>query len=1346
MAASGSFGLGEGVESLEDRTLLAGVMPGLNVNISQLLGNQDNSAIAVNPLNSQQLFASANNESGGLFAARSTDGGVTWLPSHGADYVIADGGDALVPAGSDPTVTWDQYGNLFLSYINASMTGIPIALSTDGGATFTAVTSLGAAVDQPTIVSGPGTGGVNGSVWITYAEGGTSVTSGVSVTGLGAIGSFSAPASLAGVGQFGDITIGPHGQVVVNGQSDTAIQVITDPDGLGATPFGSFVTATTTNVARSDRIPAQPSSSIDSETGLAYDRSGGAFNGRLYLVYTEETVDESNDTDILLRYSADNGATWSVPVQVNDDAGPNSQFFPKIAIDQTTGTVGIVWLDARNDVANTKVQTFASASNDGGLTWSRSTLVSQGQTNGTATGSGRQLGEYLGLTFTNGVMHASWADNSNSTFNNPNGTLTQIDLYTASILVGPWESQGPAPGINGQEDVPPDDQINGAVQAIAVHPTNPNIMYVGGVNGGVWKTNDATSAAPHWVPLTDGFPSLSIGALEFDPTDATGNTLIAGVGTTSSFGPFFGDQLTGVLRTTDGGQTWTQLGTTDLAGQSLTSVTARGSILIAASDSGAGLFRSTNGGANWTLISGSNGLPAGFVSDVVGDPLSPTTLYAAVRAPDAGVFMSTDTGMTWSNITSGSGILGGDYTKIELAVHHVGATTAVFAVVVADSSISGVFRSLNGGMFTSLDVPRGGPQGFVHVAISAEPSNPDIVYLGGSRGNEYLSRIDASRTPGHQITPIAGGSFHSPHVDAREMQIDANGNLVLGNDGGLFRLPTPTLNTGSWSAMIGDISIFELHSVAYDSVSNVVMAGSQDNGTLFQASADNLTWAHTGFGDGGDVVIDDVTLAGLGQSIRYYSSQFLRNWTRDVYDSNNNLVSHTELAGTTDNEFLTPVELNNVDTTRLIVIGGTDLYESRNQGTTLTAIGAGIRSGRPRVRIGGGQIVYGGFEAGVANPDLIYALSGNYVVRRTTSGGEFTESSPGGVSDGDVFGSGRPLRGVTANPNSSSSVFAIDANRVFMSTDSGTNWRDVTANLTSISAAPFFVVKFVTGTLNDALVVGTSSGVFRALVSSLGMPGSWSRFGNNLPDAIVSDLDYDATDNVLVAGTLGRGAWTVSNATVQLGIGAPIIPHPPVVSLDYGDAPDPSYPTLLVNDGARHLAVGPRLGGSRNFELDGQPNADATGDDNSTTLSSYAATSTTFDFEDIASTGTLVELDDDDFSDLIAIPFNFDFFGSTKTGLYISSNGYLTFSGGSPDLRLFRRALPTSIPDESLPNDFIAGWWNDLYPPGGGSITYQTLGAPGSQHFIVQFTAIPHFSIGNPVTFQFKLYAGSNNL
>ena len=1321
---------------------MAGTVSGLNVNISQLLGNQDESAIAVNPLNSQQLFASANNGSGGLFAARSTDGGVTWLPSNGADFVIADGGDALVPACCDPTVSWDQFGNLFLSYINASLDGIPIALSTDGGATFTAVTSLGSSPDQPTIVSGPGTGGVDGSVWITFAEGGTVIASGVSVTGLGTIGSFSAPASLAGVGQFGDITVGPNGQVVVSGQSDTEIQTITDPDGLGALPFGGFVTATTMNVARFDSIPAQPARTIDSETGLAYDRSGGAHDGRLYLVYTEETVDESNNTDILVRSSDDDGSTWSVPVRVNDDTHLNSQFFPKIAVDQTTGIVGIVWLDARNSDTNTTVQLFASVSNNGGLTWARNQVVSQGQTDGTvpATG-GQQLGDYLGLTFNNGVMHPSWTDNSNSTSNNPDGTLAQLDIYSASILSasilsGPWDSQGPAPGINGQEDVPPDNQINGAVQAIAVHPTNPDILYVGGVNGGVWKTNNATSAAPHWVPLTDGFPSLSIGAVEFDPTDATGNTLIAGIGSTSSY--FLGDQFTGVLRTTDGGQTWTQLGTTDLAGENITSVAARGMTLLAASDNiwgggnGNGLFRSTNGGASWTLISdGTHGLPDfTSVSDVVGDPLNSNILYAAVRGATGGVFMSTDTGLTWTNITSGIGIITAATDKIELAVHNDGTTLAVFAALDVDGALSFVFRSLNGGAFMPLDTPIGGGQGFVHMAIAAEPTNPDIVYLGyGGGGEHYLTRVDASQTPGSQITVIAGGDFHSPHVDPREMQIDANGNLVLGTDGGLFRLPTPTLNTGSWSAIIGDISLFELHSVAYDSVSNVVMAGAQDNGTLFQAAAGNQTWAHPGFGDGGDVVIDDISLASLGRSIRYYSSQFNFGWTREVYDSNNNLVSSTGLAEIDDGTFTTPVELNNVDPMRLIVGGSGRLYESLNQGTTLTAIGPGVNGIGSFDGAGGGQMVYGGFEAGVPNPDLIYATSGSNVVRQTTSGGGFTTTSPGGSV----------VRGVTANPNSSSSVFAIDVNHVFMSTDSGTNWMDVTANLTSISAADFHAVEFVNGTMSNALVVGTSSGVFTAEVSALGAATPWSRLGNNLPDAIVYDLEYDATDNVLVAGTMGRGAWMVSNVTFQLGIGAPIPTAPPVLGLDFGDAPDP-YPTLLVNDGARHAAIGPRLGISRDVEIDGQPNADATGDDNATTLSTYAASATTFNFEDIRSTGTIVSLGDDDFSSLIEIPFNFEFFGSLKTGLFICSNGFLSFSGDNPSLS------PTSIPNASTPNDFIAGWWNDLLPPAGGTITFQTLGDPGSQRFIVQFTAIPHISDGNPVTFQFKLFEGSNNI
>ena len=102
------------------------------------------------------------------------------------------------------------------------------------------------------------------------------------------------------------------------------------------------------------------------------------------------------------------------------------------------------------------------------------------------------------------------------------------------------------------------NQVVGAVTAVAASPTNSNILYVGTANGGIWRTNDATDPNPIWTPLTDNMASLSIGSLAFDPTDASGQTLVAGVARTSEYGRA-GGLLTGILRTTDGGATWTQL-------------------------------------------------------------------------------------------------------------------------------------------------------------------------------------------------------------------------------------------------------------------------------------------------------------------------------------------------------------------------------------------------------------------------------------------------------------------------------------------------------------------------------------------------------------------------------------------------------------------------------------------------------------------------------------------------------------------------------------------------------------------------------------------------------------------
>ena len=444
-------------------------VPANNVNASRFLGNQDESAIIINPNNSQQLFTFANNGIGSMFAARSTNGGQTWLPSNGADSLIADGNDNLPTADSDPSLAWDAFGNLFLTYLTRrNSTQVFVAVSTDGGATFVPVATFGTMnrVDQQTVVVGPGQNGIGEVVWLTYRDSGVTVIRGAAVTGLGAVGAFAAAAQPSAVGQFGDITVGPNGQVVVTGEIDDAvfnaqgvlvtpattanIQVQTDPDGLGPQGF-SAVRTIPVNVARFQAIPAQLSRMVDAEVGIAYDRSTGTRNGRLYMLYTDSPNINSNDLNIFSRFSTDDGATWSAPVPVNDDVTNRSQFFSKIAVDQTTGVVGAAWYDARNSATNTTVQTFVSVSMDG-MSWQPNVRVSAGSTNGTvnATG-GQQLGDYMGLTFNAGELHPSWCDNSNSPApgpnTNPDGANNTLDIYTNRVSVAITTSGGPG-GVN----------------------------------------------------------------------------------------------------------------------------------------------------------------------------------------------------------------------------------------------------------------------------------------------------------------------------------------------------------------------------------------------------------------------------------------------------------------------------------------------------------------------------------------------------------------------------------------------------------------------------------------------------------------------------------------------------------------------------------------------------------------------------------------------------------------------------------------------------------------------------------------------------------------------------------
>jgi len=431
------------IEALEGRELLAAVPA--NINLSQMRGSQSEGAIAIDPTNSNRIFVVSNIDRGdGLFTARSNDGGKNW-----STRIIANGRDSLTRACCDGSAVYDEFGNLFVGYINDDTDQVVILRSGNGGETFSRLASWDGDIDQPTVTAG------EGSVWVTFEQEEHIFAAGARVSGLGNVGSFSEPEQLDGSknGNFGDIAIGPRGEVMVTyqtparGRGPSTIYVNVDSDGLGSGGFGPARLVGSTNVGGFRGIRAQHEAKIDAEAGLAFDRSGGQFDGRAYLVYTVAGSTTSDDTDIRVRFSDDNGASWSGAMKVNRDRSKNSQFLPRIAVDQTTGKVGFAWYDSRNDIGrgsgstngvrNDDAQLWAATarSTATGLRFGKNLRISRGTFNADRANNSIDLGDYIGLTYHNSQLWPVWADNSNSTGDNPNGKLRGLDLYTAKLVV-----------------------------------------------------------------------------------------------------------------------------------------------------------------------------------------------------------------------------------------------------------------------------------------------------------------------------------------------------------------------------------------------------------------------------------------------------------------------------------------------------------------------------------------------------------------------------------------------------------------------------------------------------------------------------------------------------------------------------------------------------------------------------------------------------------------------------------------------------------------------------------------------------------------------------------------------
>jgi hypothetical protein len=421
----------------------------MNFNVTAMPGNEAEDAIAVNPTNPSNVVAMSTlpDVVAGLAVGVSFNGGQTWSRS----VIGSTAADPLGDICCDQQLAWDRFGNLWMTYLVNSSGDVLVALSTNGGTSFTKVADIVTKFgDQPSIAVG------QNSVWVSFtASPGKQIQAfGAPVTGLGQFGSFSAPENVPspGNGDYGDTAVGPAGQVMVtyqnavNGQGGTNIYTAVDPDGLGPAGFNTPTVVAHSHVGGFDFIAAQPDRSIDVEANLAWDRSGGPHTGRVYLIWTQEPRNESDNTDIMLQHSDDNGSTWSPAVKLNDDNTTNSQYNPAIALDQTTGNVAISWYDTRSDlgaggsgdtdgIPNDDFQIWATYSTDGGVTFAPNFRVSLGTSNAIDANSFFDTGDYTHAAFVAGTFWPAWSDNSNSTGDNPDGTLHQFDLYTAKVSI-----------------------------------------------------------------------------------------------------------------------------------------------------------------------------------------------------------------------------------------------------------------------------------------------------------------------------------------------------------------------------------------------------------------------------------------------------------------------------------------------------------------------------------------------------------------------------------------------------------------------------------------------------------------------------------------------------------------------------------------------------------------------------------------------------------------------------------------------------------------------------------------------------------------------------------------------
>jgi hypothetical protein len=723
-----------------------------------------------------------------------------------------------------------------------------------------------------------------------------------------------------------------------------------------------------------------------------------------------------------------------------------------------------------------------------------------------------------------------------------------VECLEDRVVPAAWAPLGPAPITNGQ--TAGSEPVSGRVTGVAADPLDANTLFIAAAGGGVWKT---TNGGTSWTPLTDNLTDINgnpivefMGAIA-ETRGGLGNEVVyAGTGEANnsnqviappgfvvSNDSFYGE---GILVSLDGGATWTlENANGAFTGRTVSKIAidpTNSNIAYAAiADFGVngatgntGIWKTIDGGVTWTNTTAANGLSSTDPwSDVVVDPNNPLIVYAAEAHPNGatgnGVYKSTNGGATW-NLLNGTGTFNGTQDgRIALALFDNGVTNELFVSIAQPINSGGalfkMLKSTTGGTsFTDLTANVTavsnylGGQGSYDTTLVIDPFNANYIFAAGamsSQGPTFagspLQSFDGGTT-WHDIAtdPASNG----PHTDSHAAAFDAAGNLLDGDDGGVFKLSNPTnVVTQRWSSLNSNLQTITFTGIAADPTNAaVVYGGSQDNGT--EKTTGPVGWNRIFAGDGGIVRVDPTNhnvvyteRAGISIAVSINGGASFNFITAGISATNTN--------------FYNPYVL---DPAGHIYYGSNFLNLSINQGTTWSKIGKpGVAGFNPA----GAAI--DAIAVSPSNTQVIYVSAGGHIFVTQNGGTNWTQRD---LPNGETAGARNSL---TVDPNNPGTAYAVvnaftgGGNHVFQTTNFGTNWTDISTTLfdTPVNAV-------ATDATGGIVYVGTDVGVY---VTGNG-GANWSRLGTGLPNAQVVELDVVSGLGVLDVGTHGRGAFQLN--------------------------------------------------------------------------------------------------------------------------------------------------------------------------------------------------------------------------